>query len=89
MHIFGILRTALAVACAVVATAAVSAPTRAEPPEANPFSQPLTMAIERIIRDYMMQHPEILLDVQSDSELQQLSSGNDEARVQCLLDGQR
>ena len=68
MHIFGILRTALAVACAVVATAAVSAPTRAEPPEANPFSQPQTMAIERIIRDYMMQHPEILLDVQSELE---------------------
>ena len=64
------LRTALLAACGLVGSAAVSAQAPPANLDANPFSDQQTLAIERLIRDYIVKHPEVLLEAQAVLETQ-------------------
>ena len=64
------LRAALLAACGIFAAAAVSAqtPTGQTPtatPEDNPFSAAQSQAIDRMIRAYIIKHPDVLLEAQT------------------------
>ena len=59
------LRAAFLAACGIFSAAAVSAQTPPATPENNPFSAAQSQAIDRMIRAYIIKHPDVLLEAQT------------------------
>jgi protein-disulfide isomerase len=76
MQIISIKRTALAIAAAIVLLAPATAPAQTQS-----FSAAQRQEIEGIVKDYLLAHPELLLDIMAELEKRQQTADTEKHRV--------